>query len=42
MKQVICFKIPIIFCIGGKNYFSQPLHVHGVSDVGKMEIYTAE
>jgi hypothetical protein len=40
--MVICLRIPTIFFNRWKNYFSQLLEVHNVSDIRQIEVYTAE
>jgi hypothetical protein len=41
MRRVIFLQTPAVFWLGGGNYFSQLLSVHGVNDVRQTEIHTA-
>jgi hypothetical protein len=42
MRMVICLQITTILLNRWKNYFSQLLNVHSVSDVRQIEMHTAE
>jgi hypothetical protein len=42
MRLLICLQIPRNILNRWKNYFSQLLNVHRVSDIRQIEIHTAE
>jgi hypothetical protein len=42
MRMVICLQIPTVFFNRWKNYFSQLLNVHSVSDVRQIAVHTTE
>jgi hypothetical protein len=42
VRMMICFADPHNILNGWKNYFSQSLYVHDVSDIGQMEVHTTE